>query len=248
MLTEACLVLLEYQLTNDTRWAPHWGHVQERHLENYPNTRRMSEVIEQNSSTKVKKNTKAWREYCLSNDFGMYITITRDYFKQIMNINDKTNQLVTFRFPGDFQWHDKNEIKNTQNVISNFGHLINFVNMCNLFQWMPNYEEIIMDFIDNNLNLFEHNDMLRLMFPDILSYQFFGFKTNNWDPDSCDVNDENYNPQEDQSHNQINDEDEPGEPVDALCKFVCLLLLCLYLVIPISLLHCWVLGDSSRCS
>ena len=125
--------------------------------------------------------------------------MTRDFFKQVMNINDKTNQMVTFRFPGDFQWHDKNEIKNTQSMSSSFDHLMNFINQCNLYQWLPKYDQIIADFIDSNLELFKFNDTLRIMLPDILKYQFFDWKTNCWDDEyDCDPNDESYEPSEEQ--------------------------------------------------
>lgn len=183
-LSEPAPKLLKYLLLNDTRWAAHWGPVLQRRLENYCDTRRMNDVIVQNCSAKVIRSSSDWRSFSKSNDFAIFIVIMRDYMKQVSDPCNLINQKATFRFAGDLQYYYKSEIENTLKAISNLENICNFIDQCNLYQWLSNYDEIVENFIDANKELFEYNDMLEATLQDILKYQFFGFRTTFYDSDN----------------------------------------------------------------
>ena len=102
------------------------------------------------------------------------------------NIPNKICQKIKNRFVGEYQWYFKSEIHNTKQLIENLGYVCDFIDLCNLLQFVQSYMYHVSEFIRNNKKLFEFSDMLYVTLPDILKCRFFGFKTNFFDADKVE--------------------------------------------------------------
>ena len=147
----------------------------------------MDQVVYENSKKKKREETFSWRNWIESNDCVIYNVIWYDLMNQIQNKPNKICQKIKNRFVGEYQWYFKQEISRIQELVENLEFICDFVDLCNLLQFIPNYAYTVKEFIRNNKKLFKYNDLLYVTLPDILKYQFFGFKTTFFDADKVEA-------------------------------------------------------------
>ena len=160
---------------------PHYSKAQVMSLRLYPNTRHISNVIEEHGNSKLKETSQTWRAFTKSIDFIMHLINTSDYLVNCSNPVNLITQKLKYRFNGQYSYFYMQEISNTTGMVSNLSQISYYIDEWTLYQFDSDYN--VNEWINSNKTLFTNMPIFQSNFKDLLNYKYKGYTLSNFDMD-----------------------------------------------------------------